>query len=169
MERLGAKLFYFNFMPCSLDIVCMYFFGGGGGSIDTGLTDAAHLNVVFIKSPLRQGSMTSVIFVMLSYMSVPAFFFFFFRIKLNLTLKNSWFGIGFDVLFFSHDWWGGKGFKCRVKHEAWTFTLPVKGVCEWGPGNSYVGNCEWSSAAAQRGLWECVAQRSNTKGSSIKR
>lgn len=64
-------------------------FSGGEGSIDTGLTDAGHLNVVFIKNTLRQGSMTSVIFVMLSYMSVPFFVIFFPQTKLNLTLRNS--------------------------------------------------------------------------------
>lgn len=63
----------------------------------------------------------------------------------------------------------GKGFRCRVKHEAWTFTLPVNEACEWGPGNSYVGNWDRTSAAEQRGLWECGAQRCNTKGNSIKR
>lgn len=34
----------------------------------------------------------------------------------------------------------GKGLRCRVKHEAWTFMMPVNEACEWGPGNSYVGN-----------------------------
>lgn len=62
----------------------MTFFGDGG--IDSGLTDAAHLNVVFIKNTLRQGSMTSVIFVMLSYMSVPELFFF--RNKTELNVKE---------------------------------------------------------------------------------